>query len=92
MTESSMDKIILGSEEWCQLPQLGIPAIKARIDSGAKTSALHAFNIQSFKRGTTPWVRFDVHPLQMNRSVILHCEAPVVDRLLIEIAWVIACY
>ena len=84
MTESSMDKIILGSEEWCQLPQLGIPAIKARIDSGAKTSALHAFNIQSFKRGTTPWVRFDVHPLQMNRSVILHCEAPVVDRRMVK--------
>lgn len=43
-----MDKIIIGSEEWCHLSQLGIPAVKVRVDSGARTSALHAFNIKSF--------------------------------------------
>jgi ribosomal protein S6--L-glutamate ligase len=84
MTENSIEKMIVGSEEWCQISQLGIPAIKARVDSGAKTSAIHAFNIQAFKRGNTPWVSFDVHPLQNNRSVFLRCEAPIVDRRMVK--------
>ena len=79
-----MDKIIIGSEEWCHLPQLGIPAIKVRVDSGARTSALHAFNIKSFKRGGIPWVSFHVHPLQRSRAVSLHCEAPIVDRRMVK--------
>jgi ribosomal protein S6--L-glutamate ligase len=84
MNENKTEKMIIGSEEWCQISQLGIPAVKARVDSGAKTSALHAFNIQPFKRGTTPWVSFDVHPLQNNRSVFLRCEAPIVDRRMVK--------
>ena len=44
------DKTLIGSEEWCSFPQLGIPAIKARVDSGAKTSALHAINIKVFDK------------------------------------------
>lgn len=79
-----MDKIIIGSEEWCHLPQLGIPAVKVRVDSGARTSALHAFNIKSFKRGGIPWVSFHVHPLQRSRAVSLHCEAPIVDRRMVK--------
>ena len=74
------NKIIVGSEEWCGFPNLAIPAILARVDSGAKTSSLHAFNITTFKRNNTPWVGFDVHPLQNNRRTVIRCEAPVVDR------------
>ena len=84
MKENNTEKMIIGSEEWCQILQLGIPAVKARVDSGAKTSVLHAFNINSFKRGATPWVSFDVHPLQNNRSVFLRCEAPIIDRRMVK--------
>jgi ribosomal protein S6--L-glutamate ligase len=76
--------MIIGSEEWCALPALGIPAIKVRVDSGARTSALHAFNIRSFKRGDSLWVGFEVHPLQHNRRTIVRCEAPVVDRRVVK--------
>ena len=74
------DRIIVGSEEWCAFPTLSIHAIKARVDSGAKTSALHAFNIRSFNRNGEQWVSFDIHPLQKSDTLILRCESPVVDR------------
>tara|TARA_B100000809_G_scaffold252838_2_gene288034 strand:- start:16032 stop:17399 length:1368 start_codon:yes stop_codon:yes gene_type:complete len=73
-----MEKKIVGSEEWCVLPNLQIPAIKARIDSGAKTSSIHAINITSFKKGGEKWVRYDVFPLQSNPSISIHCESKVV--------------
>ena len=74
------DKIVVGSEEWCALPQLNIPAIKVRVDSGAKTSALHAVNIVSFKRDGDVWVSYEVHPLQRNGKTTVHCESLVIDR------------
>ena len=75
-----MDKLIVGSEEWCGLPLLGLPAVKARVDSGAKTSSLHAFNIRKFTRNRDTWVSFEIHPLQKNDELIVRCEAQVVDR------------
>ncbi|MFT5114719.1 MAG: ribosomal protein S6--L-glutamate ligase [Parasphingorhabdus sp.] len=77
---NSTEKSVVGSEEWCALPALGLPSIKARVDSGAKTSAIHAFNIHALKRGGVPWVSFDVHPLQNNRRVVVRCESEIVDR------------
>lgn len=74
------DKLLIGSEEWCAFPSLGIPAVKARIDSGAKTSSIHAVNITSFRRGKAQWVSFDVHPLQQDRRAVVHCQAEVVDK------------
>lgn len=77
-------KIIIGSQEWCAFPDLGVPAIKARVDSGAKTSSIHAFNIQPFKRHGESWVSFEVHPLQDNRRTTLKCEGRIVDRRMIR--------
>ena len=77
---SQDNKVIVGNQEWCRLGELAIPAIKVRVDSGAKTSALHAFNIKAFNRDGALWVSFEVHPLQKNRKVVVKCEAPVVDR------------
>ena len=71
---------IVGSEEWCALPELGLPALKARVDSGAKTSALHAFNIKTSKRGGATWVTFDVHPLQDDLKTVVTCSAKVKAR------------
>lgn len=72
-------KIIIGKEEWCGLPELGLPAIKARIDSGAKTSSLHAFNIHTFKEDGKKYVHFDIHPVRDNRKIIQSCRGLVVD-------------
>ncbi len=77
-------KLIVGSEEWCSFPDLGISAIKARVDSGAKTSSLHAFNLQLFKRGPEQWVSFEVHPIQRNRKTTVRCEAQVLDRRVVK--------
>jgi ribosomal protein S6--L-glutamate ligase len=76
----SEQKTLIGREEWCAFPDLGIPAIKARVDSGAKTSSIHAFNIQRFRRDGRSWVSFEVHPLQDDRRTVVRCERPVVDR------------
>lgn len=77
---SDSKKITVGSEEWLSFPELGIPAIKARIDSGAKTSSMHAFNISPFRRDGAAWVSFEVHPLQNNRRTVIRCERPVLDK------------
>lgn len=76
----SDEKVVIGKEEWCSLPELGLPAIKARIDSGAKTSSLHAFNINPFEENGKKYVHFDIHPLQDNRKVMQSCRGTVIDH------------
>ncbi|MDD5151949.1 MAG: 30S ribosomal protein S6--L-glutamate ligase [Flavobacterium sp.] len=80
----TQNKIILGSEEWCSLPELGIPIIKARVDSGAKTSALHAKNIAPFIKEGQNWVKFDINPIQNNVKTIISCEALLVDKRVVK--------
>ena len=80
----SLNKVILGSEEWCTFPELGIPTIKARVDSGAKTSALHAINIAPFIKNDTNWVKFDINPIQNNLKTVIHCEARLVDKRIVK--------
>ena len=76
--------MVAGSEEWVSLPELKIPLIKVRVDSGAKTSAIHAVNIFPFQRNGESWVSFDIHPLQFDGKQVVHCEAQVVDRRIIK--------
>ncbi len=70
---------VVGWREWVALPHLGIKAVKVKVDTGARTSALHAFNVRPFKKAGRDWVRFEIHPLQRNDAVIKVCEAEAVD-------------
>lgn len=74
------NRVVVGGTEWCSFPTLGIPHVLARVDSGAKTSALHAFNITRFERRGEGWISFEVHPIQKVRRVVVRCEAQMVDR------------
>ncbi|MDF7805921.1 RimK/LysX family protein [Pontiellaceae bacterium B12219] len=74
----------LGWREWCALPDLGIPAIKAKIDTGAKTSCLHTFSVEPFMQNGVEFVRFKVHPLQKNETLELTCEAVVKDKRMVS--------
>ncbi len=70
----------IGWREWVTLPELGIPKIKAKIDTGARTSALHAFALRPFKEGDRERIAFDIHPLQNNVEVTLSCTADIIDK------------
>lgn len=78
-----MNKVIIGSQEWCCFPELGIGSIKARVDSGAKTSSIHAENINVYSRHGEQWVSFDVMPLQKSRRSV-RCEAKLIDKRVIK--------
>ncbi|MGD9670802.1 MAG: RimK/LysX family protein [Hyphomicrobiaceae bacterium] len=71
---------IIGWEEWLDLPDLGVPAIKAKVDTGARTSALHAHLIEPFGPVDAPLVRFAVHPIAGRTDVEITCSAPIIDR------------
>ena len=74
-----MDKSTIGWREWLILPELNIPGIKAKIDTGARTSALHAFFVEPFINKGIQMVRFGVHPLQKRMDIEISCVAPVKD-------------
>ena len=74
------DRLLIGWREWLALPDIGITAIKAKIDTGARTSALHAFYVEHFKRGGTDRVRFGIHPIQKRSDPALQCEATLLDQ------------
>lgn len=70
----------IGWREWLALPSVGILAIKAKIDTGARSSALHAFDIEMFQRETKPMVRFRVHPWQRSDEGMIVAEAPLAGQ------------
>jgi hypothetical protein len=76
---------IIGWREWAGLPDLGLFAIKAKVDTGAKTSSLHAFDIRLEKKeGKKTYVHFKVHPLQSDLTLVVTCKAPLVDKRIVS--------
>lgn len=72
--------ITVGWREWVLLPELGLPEIKAKIDTGARTSCLHAFSVEPFKKYSQEWVRFGIHPHQKDNETEVFCESEVFDK------------
>lgn len=76
----SVTPLHFGWEEWLALPDLGIPAIKAKVDTGARTSALHADDIETFGPSDAPKVRFTLRPVPGRDDIVIPCSAAIVDR------------
>ncbi len=70
---------VIGWREWVGLPELGIDAIKAKIDTGATTSSLHALDIETFQRDGQDFARFQIHPFQKNTKITIQTEAPLIE-------------
>lgn len=76
---SHSKKLVIGWREWVSLPELGIDTIKTKIDTGARSSSLHALDIKQFEREGQEWVHFKVYPLQRSTQSTIEVEAPVLE-------------
>ncbi|KJV05442.1 ATP-dependent zinc protease family protein [Methylocucumis oryzae] len=77
-------KPLLGWREWVALPALNIPLIKAKIDTGARSSTIHAFTIEPYQQNGQAWVMFAVHPMQRNTHTVVECHALVKDQRMVS--------
>jgi hypothetical protein len=84
MIESQAATLTLGWREWVALPELGLKRIKAKVDTGARTSALHAFQVDEFSKDDQSWVRFKIHPKQRRNDIETICEAVIKDRRIVR--------
>jgi hypothetical protein len=74
------DLLVFGWREWVNLPDLGLPPIKAKVDTGARTSALHAFELRPFSHAGAQHIEFLLHPHQRDFDTVVSCTARVVDQ------------
>ena len=74
----------IGWREWVRLPELGIDRIKVKVDSGARSSSLHAFDLELFQKNGEEWVRFKVHPVQRKSTPVVDLEAKVLESRLVR--------
>lgn len=71
---------VVGWREWIALPALGIQRLQCKVDTGARTSALHAMDLESFHRDGRDLVRFRLYPLHGDDRTSVACSAPIVDQ------------
>jgi len=76
--------IVAGWREWVTLPSLEVRWIKAKLDTGAKSSSLHAFDIEEFEKNGRPWVRFAIHPWQRSQAESVIVTSRVIDRRIVR--------
>ncbi len=78
--KSKPEKITLGWREWLDMPELGASDVIAKIDTGAKTCALHTYYIDEFERNGEDWIRFGLHPNRHTDTIAVNCEARVKEK------------
>ena len=83
-TRSNKNITRLGWREWVSLPKLGVDHIKAKVDTGARTSALHAFSNEIYYEGGVKMVRFKLHPWQKRTDIEQSCTAEVIDQRMVS--------
>ena len=79
MSEPTHSNTLSGWREWVQLPEVGVPWIKAKLDTGAQTSSIHAYDVEAFDRDGTAWVTFRIRPWQRSDADEVEIERPVHD-------------
>jgi hypothetical protein len=84
LTESKRPSRTLGWREWVGFPDHGIEWVKAKVDTGARTSSLHAFGLHRYEFDGRPWARFEIHPWQRSTADSVTVEVPVVDERLVR--------
>lgn len=82
--EKNAENIEIGWREWVSLPELNVPAIKAKIDTGAKTSSIHAFYLEPYKVGNIDYIKFKIHPLQKKKEIVIECNSPILDKRMVK--------
>ena len=81
--EEDTQTLRVGWREWLALPELGVPAIKAKVDTGARSSCLHVVEMETFQQAGVDWVSFVVQPIRRRPELSFTCSAPIVDRRLV---------
>ena len=82
--KTKKELITVGWREWVGLPALGLPRIKAKVDTGARTSALHAFHVRAFEADGRHQVEFRIHPVQRDNETEITCIADIVDERVVR--------
>ena len=84
MARKNEKNLVLGWREWVQLPELGLESIKAKVDTGARTSALHAFEVSAFDEDGRQRVEFKMHPNQRDSDTVVVCRADIKDERVVR--------